>query len=105
MKKYTYSSKDFYMTDLKEEAYMMGKATELAILLGKNNKRGVHRFFFFIKAIEIFKQFEKITPSLAELVTMKNSEYREQLIESEIWTREILEEIMAKVSIKIEVTA
>ncbi len=91
-----------YSTSTQERAKYSGKALEMAILLNKNTTRGNNRLYRFILAIEIFKQFQNVTPEIVELVKMKESIYREILIDHGIWTRKIYEEIRAKVITKIE---
>ncbi len=90
-----------YTMDKKERAYLTGKATELAILIDRNNTRGRNRFFDFMEAIEIFKQQDDVTPKLVELIKMKESRYRDLLIEHNLWTIEIYESIRARVMTKL----
>ncbi len=91
----------YFTMDTKERAYLRGKATELAMLINRDNTRGRNRFFDFMFAIEIFKQLGEISEKLVELVKMKDSMYRDLLIEHNIWTVEIFGAIRARVITKI----
>ncbi len=86
---------------LRKTAYMRGKALEMAILIGRDTNRGANRFYNFIVSIETFKQTGTITKNLVKLVQMKESLYREQLIKSGIWTKEVYEDIRSKVIVKV----